>query len=146
MSTYSTLFQQGSSLKTPAKHPSRIRGQRITGGDVLESARKLARKYIRKKRKFYGSQSFQDITPEHPDFQHFVEAAKLCVNHEVSFDDFIHSQIDGLKFINGGKGLFPRPCNLSTERAETRLLDYLRMNGHEDESWKDEDSLWNDRA
>lgn len=38
--------------------------------------------------------------------------------------DFIKAQIAGLGFVNGGRGTFPNPSQLSTDNALTRLLQF----------------------
>jgi hypothetical protein len=56
-------------------------------------------------------------------YHHFLKAAKIIAKHECTFDDFLKAQIEGLKFTK----TFPKPGNLSTPQAETRLHDYLQQ-------------------
>lgn len=41
---------------------------------------------------------------------------------------FIHAQVEGLKFVNDGKGTFPTPKQLTTANALNRVFDYTASN------------------
>lgn len=103
--------------------------------DTKIAAQQLAKAYAKAKKSYYRSRAVKEIQPGQKDFKHFVEAARLCQLHGVTYRKFLKSQVEGLKFLNDGKGTFPKPNHLSTEQAETRLLEYLRegVTGKDDE-------------
>lgn len=56
---------------------------------------------------------------------YFKEAIKTMNNTDVkNVSTFIKAQIEGLKFVNNGQGTFPKPNQLATDGALTRLLEY----------------------
>lgn len=53
----------------------------------------------------------------------------VCIMHMhgvTNYQQFIKSQVVGLRFVNDGKGIFPAITQLCTDAAETRLLNYLQ--------------------
>lgn len=60
------------------------------------------------------------------DFKHLLSAVDIINRHGVKNKVFLNAQIEGLKFANDGKGIFPKINQLSTTNAELRLVDYLK--------------------
>jgi len=92
---------------------------------VTRKAKCLAVSYKKAKGFHYNSKSLKLITEGTIDFNNLKKAAKICIQHKVKTKKFIKAQIAGLKFLKHGQGIFPSPNQLCTEKAETRLLDYL---------------------
>lgn len=65
-----------------------------------------------------------DYTNDKKSHGYFVKTVELINKHNVSFKNFMESQIQGLKFVKQ-KNFFPRPYNLCTNESEIRLMDYL---------------------
>ncbi len=99
-----------------------------SGDDLVVRAKQLAKAYASEKKKFYRSKAVKEISSKDKAFKYFIEAAKLIEEHGVTYKKFLKAQVSGLSFVDGGKGIFPRPNQLGTEQAETRLLDYIRNN------------------
>ena len=94
--------------------------------DRYLKAKQLALAYAKLKKEVFRTKSVIEIAKGNPKFQHFLKAVDIMDQHGCSnFKTYLLSQIDGLKGINGGKGVFPSPGQLDTEAAETRLLQYL---------------------
>lgn len=99
---------------------------RPQSNSLYKKAEIFAKSYAKAKAKFYHTKQVKAVSIGEVKFKHFVGAVKICKRHDVkNYDVFIRAQIEGLKFTNGGKGVFPRIPQLDTEAAETRLLEYL---------------------
>lgn len=94
--------------------------------DIIVKAKQLAKAYANEKKVFYRSKAVKEISSKEKAFNYFIDAARIIDEHGVTYKKFLKAQIHGLNFVDGGKGIFPRPNMLGTEQAETRLLDYLR--------------------
>lgn len=104
-------------------------------------AEQLIKVYIDRARKFY-KRPVTFITPKSKNYKHFINALEIIKRHDVSYKDYIESQIDGLNFTKK----FPTPNQLTTEGAEVRLLDYLQKVevGGTDESREELRKKYND--
>jgi len=92
--------------------------------EVLAS--QLARAYVKIKSKYYLKKKIKKILPSQRQFQYFIKAAEIYKTHRVkNFSTFFNAQIKGLKWIQNGQGVFPRPMHLGSQGAEDRLLEYL---------------------
>jgi len=100
--------------------------QPLEGMDLKIAASQLAKAYAKEKKAYYRSRAVKEILPGEKDFKHFIKAAELIQTHGVTYRKFLKAQVEGLGFANDGKGIFPKPNQLHTEQAETRLLEYLR--------------------
>jgi hypothetical protein len=80
----------------------------------------LIRVYFSHKRAFYGNKKIVNSEFKRGTVQYkaFVKALELVDAHAVSYDAFMKAQIKGLAFAK----VFPKPSQLCTEDAETRLL------------------------
>ena len=85
----------------------------------------FAKFYVNKMREKPRWKNAPFFVEEDKEFKHFVKAVEMIERHNVSFDDFLQAQIDGLDFANNGQGAWPTPSQLSTRNAETRLLQFL---------------------
>jgi len=74
------------------------------------------------KEKFYKRKSTKTFKKSDKEYRCFAEALDILKRHEVEYNTYIQSQIEGLEFAK----VFPKPCQLNTTKAEERLLDYLR--------------------
>lgn len=92
----------------------------------LKKAIQLEKKYKDLKKKFYKAKVMKGIPPSHSDFQHFLKAVEIMERNEIKIKVFMKAQIEGLKFVGGGTGTFPKVNQLSTDGAEQRVLEYLR--------------------
>lgn len=110
-------------VDSPAQKPG---DQLLSEDELFTNALQLSKAYASEKRKFYKSKYVKEISPKDKSFQHFIEAARMCKQHNVTYKRFLKAQVKGLHFVENGRGIFPRPNQISTELAETRLLDYLR--------------------
>lgn len=81
--------------------------------------------------KYYNTRLKTDYKKGSKDYASFTKAAGICMQHDAKARTFIEAQVEGLKFV-GGKGIFPKPNQLCTPNAETRLLDYLKDGSIED--------------
>lgn len=85
--------------------------------------------YFRMRSEYFGKKSaITSYKKGSPQYNHFVKALQIIDTHEVTFEYFIKSQIEGMKFlIDLGKKTeaFPQPGHLSTPEAETRLIKYM---------------------
>jgi len=100
-----------------------------TSDNINVRALKLATVYGERKREFYFNKNIEfKIDMQDPNFKHLVQAINLIDRHAITYKIFLEAQIFGLKFINSGKGVFPKPSQLSTTGAEDRLLQYIEEN------------------
>jgi hypothetical protein len=83
-------------------------------------------KIAKKKKPVRATIDSRGIFPSDPEFKHFILAIAIIKRHDVTYKKFIQAQIEGLSFADGGKGIFPKPSHLSTDGAESRLLEFLR--------------------
>lgn len=83
----------------------------------------LIRVYFSNKRSFYKNRNIAvtDIKRGTPQYKSFCKALEIIDANAVSYDIFIKAQVKGLAFAN----TFPKPSQLSTEDAETRLLSFI---------------------
>lgn len=87
-------------------------------------AMKLSKVYVVRKRKFFG-RTIKPITSKSKDFKLFIAAANLMRKYKLRPSEFMDAQLEGLKFVNDGKGTFPSAKQLSTQGAEDRLLAHI---------------------
>lgn len=127
------LRLQGVLKKSERSNRSKITKPRMVGEDVIK-AKQFAKVYAEAKKKFYKSKFVKEISQGEKAFQDFVKVIPMLERHGVNYRKFIQAQVQGLSFANGGRGVFPKPGQLSTEGAETRLLDFMRDGGQEDGS------------
>lgn len=85
----------------------------------------LAKAYITRKQKFYGSKKLSLIDKRSKDFKHMVKAVEFIERHETNYNTFLEAQIQGLGFVNNGAGVFPKVSQLSSSSAEERLIAHL---------------------
>ena len=90
----------------------------------------LVKDYNKFKKSFYKNRvRVINYTSKNNLFIHFKEAVNIIDLLETTNTKFLKAQIDGLKFINNGMGTFPKPNQLSTEKAEERTIGYLEKIG-----------------
>lgn len=108
---------------------------KVKDPEIKLCAKQFAKSYIRAKRLHFRAKAIKEITEDDKDFKYFITAVKLCKAHSVTYKKFLKAQIIGLKFLNNGKGAFPKPSHLATDQAETRLLEYKEqgVTGSDDE-------------
>lgn len=82
--------------------------------------------YCKAKEKHYKSPIVTTISKNSKNYDCMKKAVEIYTQHNVSPSKFLKSQLEGLQFANFGSGTFPKPNQLCTEQAETRLLDYLK--------------------
>ena len=83
-------------------------------------------KFYNKQRKlFYRNNKMKDYTATDKNFKHIIGAVEIMNNHDAKFKLFMKAQIEGLKFVGEGKGIFPKINQLDTIQAEERLLKYI---------------------
>ena len=100
--------------------------------DIRLKAMKLISLYETRKKEFYFNKDVQfKLTTKDPDFKHFEKAVILLERHDSTYEQFLESQIHGLKFINNGQGTYPKPSQLSSNTAEDRLLQFQLDNKKE---------------
>ncbi len=102
---------------------------------AAEHARVLrfARAYVNAKKDFFGKPvGTRKYTSSHKDFKYFVLAVKIMDEHNVKGPQYIQSQVDGLSFINDGRGIFPKPNQMASDGAEDRLIEFLDRRGEID--------------
>lgn len=100
-------------------------------GDSIIRGIQFTKAYNKARTKFFKNKKFTPFDKDSPEFGLFVRAADLAKRHKVSYSIFIQAQVAGLKFVNGGKGTFPKPPQLVTAEAETRLAEYSRKDLNE---------------
>lgn len=113
----------------------KVSNKKVTDEKAEKKAIQLSKKYILEKCKFYKKKkgSFSEISRNSKQFKtHFVQAAQIIIRHDAKIRTFLKAQVDGLTFVNDGIGTFPSPNMLSTDSAETRLLEYIRKQNFED--------------
>lgn len=116
----------GINSKTVAAQLSKILKTDVSDYDVRVWAKQFARAYGVAKQKYYRSKNvFVEVSPRSKDYGHILRAVKICKTHKVTYKKFLQAQLDGLKFINNGRGIFPPLSNLSTDSAENRLLEFI---------------------
>jgi len=109
------------------KKVTKKKQKKEVGSERLTKAIQLEKKYTLLKKKFYKRKVMNSTSPSSASFQHFLKAVDMIQEHEVKISQFLKAQIEGLKFVDGGLGVFPKVNQLSTASAEQRLLDYLRQ-------------------
>lgn len=92
----------------------------------------LIKTYFAHKRAFYGNRKITatEIKRGSQPYKAFVKALDIIDTNEVTQDQFMKAQIKGLSFV----GVFPKPSQLCTEEAETRLLNTLVVKDPKKES------------
>jgi hypothetical protein len=90
---------------------------------------RLAKKYLKAKCKFYSKPSKVKYDSKHKDIRHFKKAIEIMDGLNIKENDYLQAQIDGLQFVQGGRGIFPKPNQLATEGAEDRAIQYLDSKG-----------------
>lgn len=127
---------QETKVKKEVVKKKKVKRKKIEVSAIVEKkACKLAKQYISQKRKFYkrGKNSFKPIERKSDQFKnHFVPAAQMIIEHGVKIKTFLNAQVDGLNFVNDGIGTFPKPNQLSTDSAESRLMEYIRKQNFDD--------------
>lgn len=116
------------SVKKPRK-PSRkaVSKSFMDTKELQTKAVQLCKAYSKeKKAHFHHPGAVKEINIRDRTFQHFKKAVPIIERHKVTYKKFIRAQIFGLKWTNNGKGQFPTPAMLSTESAETRLMEYMK--------------------
>jgi len=80
----------------------------------------LVRVYFSHKRAFFGNRklSISDVKRGSAHYKAFSKALEIIDTNAVSYEQFMQAQVEGLAFAN----VFPKPSQLCTEDAETRLL------------------------
>lgn len=99
---------------------------------VETKALQLSRSYRKHKAKFHGIPigKMKLISPDSPKFKHFIEAAEMIQGLGLkNLNHFFQAQIEGLSFVNNGKGRFPEVNQLATEASQTRVLNWMQDNG-----------------
>jgi len=92
---------------------------------TIRKARQLERAYTTRRRKYRGNRNIKNISHKSNEFKNFIKAIQYIEAHGVNYKVFLDAQIDGLSFLNDGSGIFPSTSQLSTSKAEDRLLDYI---------------------
>lgn len=94
----------------------------------IVKAKQLEKAYRKSKAKFYkrSIDRVKEIKPNFSEFVHFEKAVDIVERNETKIKVFMKAQIEGLKFVGGGTGTFPKVNQLSTDGAEQRVLEYLR--------------------
>lgn len=95
-----------------------------------ECAIQLMNAYNKARKKFRGKNVGQ-FTKSSSQFQYFLKTIPILERHKVGYKKFIESQIHGLSFVDGGKGVFPSPNHLCTITAEDRLMDFVGTRSEE---------------
>jgi hypothetical protein len=82
--------------------------------------KELIRVYFSNKKAFFKNKNIAvtEVKRGSPQYKSFCKALEIIDAHAVSYDQFIKAQVKGLSFAN----VFPKPNQLCTEDAETRLL------------------------
>jgi hypothetical protein len=108
---------------TDLKLIATLRDQNITIDPQDIRVSELIRVYFSHKRAFYGNRNIKvtGIGRGSAQYKAFVKALDIIDTHQVAYDHFIKAQIKGLAFAN----VFPKPGQLCTEDAETRLLQSI---------------------
>ena len=89
-------------------------------------ALKLVKVYADAKRAYYPERNIKyELKVTDKDFQFFEKAVEIIERHKTTNTVYIEAQIQGLSFIDNGKGVFPKPSQLATNAAEDRILNYL---------------------
>lgn len=102
-----------------------------SGGDEIDSEdikiKTLIKVYFASKRAFFGNRKIQvaDYAKSTKEYKQFAKALEIVSNAGVNYETFMKSQVRGLDFVNNGAGAFPKPSQLCTPEAETRLLTFL---------------------
>lgn len=110
---------------TKKKRKKKIKKKDVIDAKKIKKANQLSKKYTVMKKKFFKSRVMKKISPNTKDFEHIIKAVDIINRHEVTIKTFLKAQVSGLSFI-GAKGIFPKVPQLSTDAAETRLLEYLK--------------------
>lgn len=105
----------------------------------LKKAIQLEKKYRALKKDFYKTKMMKGISPSSSSFVHFLKAVDIMERTDVKIKVFMKAQIEGLKFVGGGQGTFPKVNQLSTDGAEQRVLEYLRTKNMESVELTDEE-------
>ena len=86
----------------------------------------LSKAYNKAKKKYHKNKNIVLITPNQPAFEHFRKAvSNILLPHNIkNLSRFIKCQIDGLGFVDGGRGKFPMPNQIHGPGAENRYLEF----------------------
>lgn len=93
--------------------------------ELQTKAMSLEKFYTGERRKHRRNKNIKGVGVQTKEFKSFVVAIKIINRHNTNYKIFLKAQLEGLKFVNNGKGTFPKPAQLSTVAAEERLIDYL---------------------
>lgn len=110
--------------KKKKKPKKKVRDEKLTG--IYLKASQLSKAYAALKKASFRIESSLEVQIGNPKFKHFMGAVEIMEKHNVNnYQTFLQAQVEGMRYLNGGKGLFPKVTQLDTEAAETRLLEYL---------------------
>lgn len=94
--------------------------------ELIAKARQLGLVYRKLHAKHYRRKIEPNTAFTEKELNHLCAAVKIMRRVGCSsYKQFINAQIEGLKFVNGGKGVFPLAAHLSTFAAETRMLENM---------------------
>jgi len=110
---------------TKKKRKKKAKKKVVVDAAKVKKANQLSKRYTSMKKKFFKAKVMKPISPNTKDFEHFLKAVDIINRHEVNIKTFLKAQVSGLSFI-GNKGIFPKVTQLSTDAAETRLLEFER--------------------
>lgn len=102
-----------------------IAKKKLANTPLESKALQLEKQYTSRKRKFHKNKNIKNYEPKDKEFMHFIKAIEIIKRHKTTTKVFLDSQLEGLKFANNFRGLYPKPNHLSTMGAEERLLEYL---------------------
>lgn len=100
-------------------------------GDAIIRGIQFTKAYNKARVRFFRNKKFKPFDKDSKEFDLFVRAAETVKRHKTTNVHFINAQVAGLKFVDGGKGTFPKPHQLVTAEAETRLVEYDRKDVNE---------------
>ncbi len=110
----------------------------VEASELLVKANQLGKAYRVQRSKFHAGRGrkppkVRDCAFSASELQALKRAVLIMqANHVTNYQTYIKSQIAGLRFCNGGKGVFPKIPQLSTDTAENRLLEYLKAEKDDD--------------
>lgn len=89
------------------------------------------------------SESTKKLLGDRKNIKHFQDALDIMKNAGTTdISLFIKAQINGLKFVNDGKGTFPKPNQLATDNALTRLLEFNSVTGSDGDKQEKPEKYW----
>lgn len=104
--------------------------------EVDQKIKKFASVYVFEKLKYFKKtvdnlnnkeviDTTEKLLSDKKNIKYFEEAIEIMNQAGVTnISQFIKAQIDGLKFVNDGQGVFPKPSQLASENALTRLFEF----------------------